>query len=446
MMKTMTNELNTAVSCLRRYLPEGGRVLCALSGGLDSMCLLHFLSQQPDVTVTAAHFHHGLRETAHRDQAFVQHWCQEHHIPLICGNGDTRSLAEQEGLSVEEAARRLRYAFLEETAQTVGCDWIATAHHADDNAETMLLNLIRGTGLKGLCGIPPVRNSIIRPFLDVTQATLKQYAAVHHLPHVEDETNQDPNVAARNRLRLQVMPLLRELNPQAVAHMTRTAGILRELDEELTQTVQQHLQQATVSANSVSMERKKLRTLSETVRPRVLLSLFEKLGVGAKDIRTAHLTSLTELLEKPGREWNLPHGVTARVTETQLILEINTTAPEPMELILNRPVRWGAYTLCLRDNATGDGLAIRSGTEPLHVMPCPPSARLTLPGTRGGRSIKRLCTDYGISPTERNGLPAIYAENRLAAVWRLGTTLEFLPETKEFRFIEIMKEAEEKKV
>ncbi len=231
---TTTNELPAAAEFLGRRFPHGGRVLCAVSGGLDSMCLLHFMLEQPGFRVTAAHFNHRLRGAeADRDESFVRDYCAQRHIPFVSGSGDVRALAEREGLSTEEAARRLRYAFLKETAAERGCDAILTAHHADDNAETMLLNLLRGTGSAGLAGIPPVRGNICRPFLRVTRLELAEYAQNHHIPHVEDETNDDPDAAARNALRGSVLPVLRQLNPRFAENMARTASILREESDAL---------------------------------------------------------------------------------------------------------------------------------------------------------------------------------------------------------------------
>ena len=136
----------------------GKSVLAAVSGGMDSMCLLHLLhtwGRQQGIAVTAAHFNHQLRGTASDgDEAFVRSWCADNDVPFVCGREDVRGLAEREKLSMEEAARKARYAFLRQAA---GERLILTAHHADDNAETMLLNLLRGTGLKGLTGIPQER-------------------------------------------------------------------------------------------------------------------------------------------------------------------------------------------------------------------------------------------------------------------------------------------------
>ena len=184
---TKTNELAAAGSFLRGRFPHGGRVLCAVSGGLDSMCLLDYMARQPDFSVGVAHFNHRLRGAeADRDESFVRDFCAARGIPFAAGSGDTRAFAEKEGLSIEEAARRLRYAFLNKAAEDGGYDAVFTAHHADDNAETVLLNLIRGTGSAGLAGIPQVRGNICRPFLRVPRAELADYAAAHDIPHVED--------------------------------------------------------------------------------------------------------------------------------------------------------------------------------------------------------------------------------------------------------------------
>ena len=206
---TKMNELTAAAEFLRGRFPHGGRVLCAVSGGLDSMCLLDYMTRQPSFSVGAAHFNHCLRGAeADRDEAFVRDFCAKRRIPFVSGSGDTRSLAEREGLSTEEAARRLRYEFLNKAAEDGGYDAILTAHHADDNAETVLLNLVRGTGSAGLAGIPQVRGNICRPFLRIPRAELAAYAAAHGVPHVEDSTNDDPDAAARNALRSSVMPVL----------------------------------------------------------------------------------------------------------------------------------------------------------------------------------------------------------------------------------------------
>lgn len=433
---------------------EGEAVLCAVSGGLDSMCLLHMLDawcRGRGGRVAAAHFNHQLRQTADRDEAFVREICRRWSIPLTVGRGDVRAFARREGLSTEEAARTLRYAFLRQAAEAEGCGRVCTAHHADDNAETVLLNLLRGTGLKGLAGMERQRGNLLRPLLDVTRAELEEYAAAHNIPHMEDETNADPEAAARNLLRLRVMPLLKELNPRAVEHINQTAGQLRTLDRALEDDAMERTACAEVLEGRVSISADALAGAPAAVRPRMLLRLIDLLGAGRKDIGAAHLNAVLDLAcraaqGKEGRI-SLPRGVTARCRRRELILETRPPALAEVRLAPEQPLRWGDYTLTLLDRPEGEGVALSGPGEPgessvVTVAPCPAGERLTLPGGRGARSVKRLCLDRGVSLEERERLPALFVNGELAAVWRLGVDMKFLPEGSAVRFIQITKERE----
>ena len=447
---TTRSELSAAGAFLEERFPPGGRALCAVSGGLDSMCLLHYAAawgRARGVFVAAAHFNHRLRSAADRDEAFVRDWCAGDGIPFFSGAGDTRALAEAEGLSPEEAARKLRYAFLQETAVREGFDAVLTAHNADDNAETVLLNLVRGAGIRGLCGIPPERDGILRPFLEISRAELAAYAAAHGVPHVEDETNADPDAAARNLVRLRVMPLLRQVNSRAVEHMAGTAARLREAEAGLEDLTERYLRAVSVRPGRVTVPLGKLAEVPDFLRPKVLLGMFDLLGAGRKDIGAVHLEALQKLWNSHGNDArvSLPHGVTARLAASRLILE---TLPPPLsraEPVMGCPLEWGGYTVTLLDRRQGEGLALRPGPERVAVAPCDGGERLTLPGTHGGaRSVKRLCLDRHISLTERDRLPAIHVGDRLAAVWRLGTDEAFAPSAGEpCRFVQIMKSTEE---
>lgn len=442
------SELEAARTAVLCGVPAGSRVLCAVSGGLDSMCLLHFMAtwgREWEFSVIAAHFNHRLRgAAADGDEAFVRAYCTERGIPCLCGCGDVRAVAEQEGLSVEEAGRKLRYAFLKETAAQQGCAVILTAHHADDNAETMLLNLVRGTGVRGLAGIPPERDGILRPFLEISRAELTDYAAAHGVPHVEDDTNADPDAAARNLLRLKVMPLLREVNPRAVEHMAAAAGKLREADDFLESEAGRLLACAKTGPGSAELTCSAWSEIPIALRPRVLLGLFDLLGAGRKDVGAVHLEALAALVGKDGEKLDLPHGVTARYGQGRLVLKIGPETLPTVQLVPGVPLRWGAYALTLLPERRGPGLALRKDGGPVSAGPCTPRRRMILPGTNGGaRTVKRLCLDRRIDLAARDALPAVYVGGRLAAVWGLGVNEEFLPRDESCRFIQIIKETEE---
>ena len=219
---------------ITELLPKGSRVLCAVSGGADSMALLHRLwlgRESLGIAVCAAHYEHGLRgEEARRDADFVAHWCREREIPCLVEHGDVSAYAGERHLGLEEAARELRYAFLERAAERLNCDLIATAHTADDNAETLLFHLLRGSGAAGLGGIPRQRGKIIRPLLDTSRAEIEAYLEENAVPHVQDSSNEN-EIYSRNLLRRRVMPVLRQLNPRCEEAMGRTARLL-ERDED----------------------------------------------------------------------------------------------------------------------------------------------------------------------------------------------------------------------
>jgi len=432
-----TTDLPAAAEALRRWFPEGGRVLCAVSGGLDSMCLLDFMARQPGFTVAAAHFHHGLRgDAADRDEQFVADWCARRAIPCHTGRGDTRRLAEETGQTIEEAARTLRYDFLQKTANHGSFDAIFTAHHSDDNAETILLNLLRGTGSAGLGGIPPVRGNIYRPFLALPRSALVAYAAARSLPHVEDETNQ-LDFAARNVLRHRVLPVLRELNPAAVENIGRAGRILSRESEAMEALADELTARAETRDDTASLSWAVLAAAPAAVAERAVLNLLAEAAGCRQDLSAAHVEAVLALPEDGCCD--LPCGLTARREQGSLRI-CRKNPPAPVTLLPDCPVRWGDYTITLLSRPAGPGLALRGGDEPLTAAPCDPGARLRLPEGRGPRTVKRLCLDKKITLTERERLPALWVEGRPAAVWKLGVDTEFLPVGESCRFVQIIEE------
>ena len=434
MMKT--NELAPARAFLKRRFPAGARVLCAVSGGLDSMCLLHFLQTRgEDFTVLAAHFNHQLRgENANRDEAFVRGVCAAWGIPFVSGTGDTRLLVEQTGMTVEEAARRLRYGFLEQTARTYRCDAILTAHHADDNAETMLLNLVRGTGSAGLAGIPLARGNVCRPFLQITRAELAEYAAAHDIPHVEDETNSDPDAAARNLLRQSVLPVLRQLNPLFAENMARTSSILQKENEALESQARDLADQAKVLPEGVTLPCLLLTEAPEAVAERAVLRLMAQAAGHRKDLTAAHVTAVLELArgKRTDLELSLPYGLTARRKKYSLELIRRAERPEKVALILNKPAEFGSARVLVSDKPEPEALPMRlpEGAE-MTVTSWRPGDRVRLPGSRGARSFKRLCADRGLSPAERDLLPVLRVGDAPAADPLFGVHADFAPSSEE---------------
>lgn len=198
----------------KRLFSAPCHVLLGLSGGADSMALLHVLTHWPvaGLRVSAVHIHHGLRESADRDEAFVREYCAHCGVSLTVIHEDVAAVATDQRLSLEEAGRRVRYEQFEAVRESVGADAILTAHTAADQAETVLMHLIRGCGVDGLSGIPCARGAIRRPLLCCDRREIEAYCAENQIPFITDETNFDTKYT-RNDVRHRVLPLLREINP-----------------------------------------------------------------------------------------------------------------------------------------------------------------------------------------------------------------------------------------
>ena len=217
-------------------LERGGKVIVALSGGADSVSLLHVLislEEEYDLDIHAAHLNHMIRgDEADRDERFVRELCEEWGIPLHCERCDIPSIAKVSGESLELCGRRIRYEMFSRVSDELGGARVATAHTMSDNTETVLMNLTRGSGIAGMSGIPARRGDIIRPLLCVTRAEIEDYCADNDLGYVTDSTNLD-DLYTRNKLRHNVIPALRELNPSLDEGVLRMSAVMRDADEYL---------------------------------------------------------------------------------------------------------------------------------------------------------------------------------------------------------------------
>ena len=223
------NPLNHLLSHIQsKHLFTGNKlVLAALSGGADSVALLSLLHDMR-LPLHALHCNFHLRgPESDRDEAFVRQLCQQLGVPVTVAQFDTAAYARLNGISIEMAARQQRYQFFREQAEAMEAEAVAVAHHLDDQAETLMLNLLRGTGLRGLAAMSPRMGIIVRPLLDVRRAELISYLGSRGLTYVTDSTNLERD-ALRNRIRLDIMPMLRQINPRADEAIAQTARIVRE--------------------------------------------------------------------------------------------------------------------------------------------------------------------------------------------------------------------------
>ena len=253
-------------------------LIIAVSGGADSMSLLEVfteISVNRGFEIVAAHFNHKLRgDESDRDEAFVTGQCLARNIRLITGSADVKKYSVDNGIGIEEAARDCRYKFLFDVirqlqdSDDVDKVRIATAHNADDLAETVIFNLTRGTGTGGLLGIPPVRDEIIRPMLHISRAEIMEYIRIKGIKYVEDSTNSLTN-QTRNIIRHNVMPVLKEINPRFTETVVKSSELLRCDEEYLSSLALKYLESQDTYRFENYLSLKSLNSLPLPVKSRV---------------------------------------------------------------------------------------------------------------------------------------------------------------------------------
>lgn len=397
---------------LRQYdmIAPGDRVVCAVSGGADSVALLfgmYLLREKLDIEVAAVHFNHHLRgEESDRDEQFVRELCSRYDIPLSVG----RAQVQPGKKGLEAAARDARYRFFATLSGK-----IATAHTADDNAETVLMHLVRGTGLRGLGGIAPVNGNIIRPMLTVTRQEVLAFLQEYALPHVEDSSNSG-DAFLRNRLRHRVMPLLKEENPKLAENLSEMAMELR-LDADALET-QGEL--PTVA---------QLRAMQPALRSRALHRFLQENGVPEPE--RSHIRGVEALVfsEKPSARVDLPGGVVAARNYDRLEVLEGTAAGDAVILQPGSTVhlpQWGVTVsyapareivntkeiftvqthgpVVLRSRLSGDRMRLNAGT-------C---------------TLKKLFIDRKIPAHQRLHIPVLADAQGVLGVWGIGANVDRL--------------------
>ena len=407
----MLNNLR-AFNRKHRLIEKGDKITCAVSGGADSMALLwslYLLKEEWDLELAAAHFNHRLRgEESDRDEQFVREFCDGYGIPLYVGSGDVRP--GKKGL--EAAARDARYAFLRALPGK-----IATAHTADDNAETVLLHLVRGTGLKGLCGITPVGDGLIRPMLQVTRTEVEAFLQEYYLRYITDSSNQTDQFL-RNRLRHHVMPLLKAENPQLAENLSAMAlSLYRE--EALLDAMAQQAYTAHVPT---------LRSMDPALRGRCLERLLKECGV--KEPERSHIALVESLVfsDRPSAKAKFPGGVTITRCYDVLTPEEKQDRIEPTCIAVPGVTEAGGFRVhcCQTDqivNTRDTFTVLTQGQVTLRSRM--PGDEMRLPG--GTKTLKKLFIDEKIPAMQRDKIPVLVDEQGVLAVYGIGVNLNRVP-------------------
>ncbi len=307
---TMENLVLTAKNTILEYglIPWGCGVLAGVSGGADSvalLCALRELSKELGFELYAAHLNHGIRgEEAAKDAEYVKTLCHKLDVPLYEERLDIPAIAAGEGKTLEQAAREQRYAFFDRALKQFSAERIAVAHHMEDQAESIMLHLIRGSGLKGLTGMKHMRGNIIRPFLNLHRRDIEEYLAKMGIAYRTDSTNLDRD-ASRNRLRLDVMPYIAEhINPAVTDALCSMAELLSEDESYLAKEAEAALDRAKTEKG---YDRAMLAELPLPIKSRAVRMAVERAGVYS-DIDRIHVEKIMELLSaRTGASLDLPH-------------------------------------------------------------------------------------------------------------------------------------------
>lgn len=353
-----------------KMIEAGESVVIGVSGGADSMCLLNIMENigRPlKLRLVAVHIHHGIREeTADRDAAFVEDYCREHGIECIVKHFDVPALANQWGMSEEEAGRRVRYEtfnqVLEDMNKENGCEAggkIAVAHNADDSAETVLLNLFRGSSIKGMAGILPVRGRIIRPVLCLTRQEIEAYNGANHVAYVHDETNFAAEYT-RNKLRLHILPAIKEaINPRAAEHINMAGQSLAEIDDYMEQECERIFGDIAAVRNEaghkgIYIKTKDFLKLHAAMQAQLVKRCLYTVAGRAKDITGRHMRSVKELfIMEVGKSVNLPYSMVAVKEYEGVIIKKQADEPAVSGDIIKREVvmaHEGTYQLAVGDS------------------------------------------------------------------------------------------------
>ncbi len=401
---------------LGRHVEPGQQVCVALSGGLDSIALLHALSVVANSlgipTPAAIHVNHGLSPNADYWESFSRHFCDR----LGLAFESRRVKVNVRGDGLEAAARKVRYAEL----NRLECDWIVLAHHRDDQAETVLLNLLRGTGIHGAAAMAEVNGQMLRPFLDISRAQILQYARQNDLSWIEDESNADIRYS-RNFLRHQVIPLLERQFPQASQNIARAATAFAAASSVLDQIAREDI------GSDAGLDIQRLTALSQTRAANLLAYYLRHHGLQIPG--QAMLYELLRQLTTAARDRQIRFVISdyaiRRYHDRVFVTEFPAQPVQSIPWSGESEISWGKHWIRFR-SAPGSGIdaAILKDSD-LRFSPRHGGESLQLRVDGPNRPLKDLLREIDIPPWIRSTLPILYAGSEVVWVPAVGIAARY---------------------
>jgi tRNA(Ile)-lysidine synthase len=422
-------------------LEKGDHVVVAVSGGADSVALLSVLNLLKDelgIAVSAAHMDHMIRgDESKKEMAFVQSLAAGMGVECIAEARDVSAVKNDDGLSLQEAAREVRYEFLRETLNNIKADKVAIGHHGDDQVETALMWFVRGASLKGLSGMPPVREGLfIRPLIGVTRKEIEQYLKENNIEYINDTSINEPQYL-RNDIRHNLLPLLRkEYNPQIDDAILRMTNLLRQDDELLYSHAKQATDNCIIESDDdlcVSIE--KIKEYPEALHGRMIMDMVSRIKGDTRGITFKHVDSVCGLISGgPSKVVQLPQGLCVRREYDKLIFTYKQeqetqfnfsydSLPESvviektgMKLLFNVLENPDVEKLLKQREPGTEFLDFDKIRFPLVVRSVLPGDRFFPLGMEHSRKLKDFFIDLKIPVRDRSRIPLLVSEGRIACV------------------------------
>ena len=427
-----------------RMIKRGDRVIVAVSGGVDSVCLLdvlHSLKEVLGIELVVAHFDHGLRPDEDASEtAFVKSLAVSFHCDFVTKR--TGPDLQPETASLEERARDVRYRFLKEVKELFSAQKIATGHNLNDQAETVLMRLLRGSGPSGLSGIPPVRDThIIRPLIEVTRSEIESYLSKRGLSHITDSSNSETKYL-RNEIRLNLLPQLEKYQPKIVEILGRTAGIMREettwLEAKATRWLKKWAEKG--SNDEIMLPLLRFKGLPEPLQNHVIRQALKRKGGGLQRISLPNIDAIKQMAtgKKPQAEVTLPNMLVVKKVYDRLIFsKSNPQTPQRFCYIIEKPGAFDLETLGgtiqleevkrnalveLKTSAWTACLDADRITYPLMLRNFRPGDRFVPLGMTGHKKLKSFFIDMKIPSHVRARIPLLTQEDE--PIWICGLRID----------------------
>lgn len=403
-------------------------VLAAVSGGADSICLLHLLVRLKDewgLKVSCAHVNHGIRDTAQRDEDFVRGICKMWDIPFFVKRENVKAIAEEKKISEELAGRQVRYDFFNELCSLNGFDRILTAHHKGDQAETVLMHLIRGSGMHGLCGISPLRGKLGRPLLCFKRCEIEEYLKANGIKWIEDETNA-LSIYSRNKIRNEIFPLLNDINPEAVSAIADCADILRAEDDFMNLTAQK-TGAVKCEDGCVFIDTEILNTCADAIKNRIF---YYALSLSGGEVNREDIKRLRTLAEGVGRKASLSGECMAETEYGRVAIyrpqEISFCHKIEIGKQIYIPELQKTVVAVYDDTPSRRSVKVCDG-DIIYVRSRRQGDRFTPEGAPGRKKLKEFFIDEKVPRRHRDSVPIITVNDKIAYVYPFRRDEEFVP-------------------